>query len=153
MGMGGTPGDIGEVPMSQVKQRKGCRMSCDVSKAVKRLRLILQPLHRFIYVTAHSPTLPPLYPRHKSFYSSSVASSTSQAFHLRHSSFSNPCAAASTLQLILQPLRRFIYATAHSKALPPLHLSHRSFYNPSVASPTSQALHVLHLASRPRIEG
>ena len=38
---------------------------------------ILQPLHRFTYVTAHSPTLPPLYLRRSSFYSSSVASPTS----------------------------------------------------------------------------
>ena len=37
----------------------------------------LQPLHRFTYVTAHSPTLPPLYLRHSSFYSPSAALPTS----------------------------------------------------------------------------
>ena len=31
--MGGSPGDVGEVPMTEVKQRKGCRMSFDVDKA------------------------------------------------------------------------------------------------------------------------
>ena len=36
-GMGGSPGDVGEVPIMQVKQRKGCRMSCDVHKAVEGL--------------------------------------------------------------------------------------------------------------------
>ena len=56
-----------------------------------------------------------------------------------------------TSQLILQPFRRFMYATAHSTTLPPRHLRHRSFYNPSVASRTAQALDVLHLASRPCI--
>ena len=56
-------------------------------------------------------------------------------------------------QLILQPFRRFIYATAHSPTLPPLHLRHKSFYNPSVVSSTSQALHVLHLANHPCIGG
>ena len=52
-------------------------------------------------------------------------------------------------QLILQPFRRFIYVTAHSPTLPLLHLRHSSFSNPSFASPTSQALHLIHLASRP----
>ena len=27
---GGSPGDVGEVSVTYVKQRKGCRMSCDV---------------------------------------------------------------------------------------------------------------------------
>ena len=65
-------------------------MSCDVGKAAEELEnelwrrwsgsgvgeateglrsLILQPSHRFTYVTAHSPTLPRLYLRHSSFYS------------------------------------------------------------------------------------
>ena len=35
-------------------------------------------------------------------------------------------------------------------SLPLLHLRHSSFYNPCFASPTSQALHLIHLASRPR---
>ena len=58
-----------------------------------------------------------------------------------------------TSQVILQSFRRFNYATSHSTTLPPLHLCHRSCYNPSVVLPTSQALHVLHLASRPCIGG
>ena len=51
--------------------------------------------------------------------------------------------------LILQPFRRFTYGTAHSPTFPLLHLSHSLFSNPSFASPTSQALHLIHLASRP----
>ena len=47
-----------------------------------------------------------------------------------------------TLQLIVQPFRRFTYVTAHSPSLPLLHIRHSSFFNPSFASPTSQALHV-----------
>ena len=94
-----------------------------------RMSLILQCIHRFTYVSAHYPTLPPL--------------------HLRHSSFSDPSAASPTSQLILQPYRSFTYVTAHSPTLPPLHLRHSSFYNPSLASPTSHALHVRHLESRP----
>ena len=29
--------DVREVPMTEVKQRKGCRMSCDVDEAVEGL--------------------------------------------------------------------------------------------------------------------
>ena len=35
--MGGSPGDVVEVPMTSVKQRKGCRMSCDVGKEAERV--------------------------------------------------------------------------------------------------------------------
>ena len=35
--MGGSPGDVSEVPMTYVKQRKGCRMSCDVDEAAEGL--------------------------------------------------------------------------------------------------------------------
>ena len=35
--MGGSPGDVGEVPVTYVKQGKGCRMSCDVGEATKGL--------------------------------------------------------------------------------------------------------------------
>ena len=31
--------DVGEVPMTYVKQRKGCRMSCDVGKAAEGWRM------------------------------------------------------------------------------------------------------------------
>ena len=52
-------------------------------------------------------------------------------------------------ELILQPFRRFTYVTAHSPTLQLFHLRHSSFSNPSFASPTSQALHLIHMASRP----
>ena len=105
--------------------------------------LILQPFCHFTYVTTHSPTLPWLY--------------------LHHSSFSNPSVALHTSQLILQPFRGFTYIAAHSPTLPWLYQHHSSFSNPSVApptsqfilhpsfaTPTSQVLHLIHLASRPR---
>ena len=120
-------------------------MSCDVGEVKERLenelcydynyelcsfsnlsttsptsQLILQPFHRFTYVTAHSPTLPLL--------------------HLSHCSFSNLSVALPTSQLILQPFRCFTYVTAHSPTLPLLHLSHSSFSNLSVALPTSQLI-------------
>ena len=68
-------------------------------------------------------------------------------------SFSNLSVALPTSQLILQTSRRFIYVTAHSPTLPLLHLRHSSFSNPSFASPTSQAPHLIHLASCPRRTG
>ena len=83
-------------------------------------RLILQPLHGFTYVTAHSPTLPPLQLRHSSFYSPSVASPTSQLILQPFRRFIYP-------QLILQPFRRFTYVTCHSTTIPLLHLRHRHF--------------------------
>ena len=52
----------------------------------------------------------------------------------------------------LQPFCCFTYITAHSPTLPLLHLHHNSFSNPSFASPTSQALHLIHLASHPCIK-
>ena len=73
----------------------------------------------------------------------------SPLLHLRHSSFSNPSVALPMSQLILQPVRRFTYVTAHSPTLPLLHLRHSSFSNPSFAPPTPQALHLIHLASSP----
>ena len=57
--------------------------------------------------TAHSPSFPSL--------------------HLRHSSFPNPSLALPTSQLILQPIRCFIYVTAHSPTLLSLLLRHRIF--------------------------
>ena len=47
-------------------------------------QLILQPFRHFIYVTAHSPTLPLLYLRHSSFSNPSFASPTSQILYLIH---------------------------------------------------------------------
>ena len=115
------------------------------SVALPTSQLILQLFRHLTYVTAHSPTLPSLY--------------------VRHSSFSNPSVALPTSQLILQPFRHFTYVTSHSPTLPSLylrhsyseilpllHLRHSSFSNPWFASPTSQALHLIHLASRPWVE-
>ena len=111
-------------------------MSCDgkrssfsnLSVTSPTSQLILQPFRPFTYVTAHSPTL--------------------QLLH-ELCSFSNLSVTSPSSQLILQPFRRFIHVTAHSPILPLLHLRHRSFSNPSFASSTSQALHLIHLASRP----
>ena len=110
-----------------------CRMSCDVGKAVKVLENELwckwsdvrvgewaKLTDIEIYSKDHCPTIPSL--------------------HLRHNSFSNPSAASSTSQLILQPFCCFTYITGHSTTLPLLHLHHRSFYNPSAASPKSQVI-------------
>ena len=35
--MGGSPGDVGEVLVTYVKQRKSCTMSCDIGEAVEGL--------------------------------------------------------------------------------------------------------------------
>ena len=110
-----------------------------------------------------SPTFPSLYLCHSSFYNPSVAPPTSQfilqpfrcvgevmeRLENEHFSFSNLSVTSPISQLILQPFRRFTYVTAHSLTLLLLHLRHSSFSNPSFASPTSQALHLIHLASRP----
>ena len=64
-------------------------------------------------------------------------------------SFSNLSVTSPTSQLILQPFRCFTYITAHSPNLPLLHLCHSSFSNSSFASPTSQALHLIYVASHP----
>ena len=53
----------------------------------------------------------------------------------RKGSFSNLSVTSPTLQLILQPFRRFTYVTAHSPTLPLLHLRRGSFSNPSPGEP------------------
>ena len=100
---------VGDSVVTQVKRRKGWRMSCDVGEVTERLenklcslycrqlcsfsnlpvtsptsQLILQPFRCFTYVTAHSPTLPLLHLRHSSFSNPSFASPTSQALYLIH---------------------------------------------------------------------
>ena len=60
--------------------------------------LILEPFRHFIYITAHSPTLPSLC--------------------LRYSSFSNPSVASPTSQLVLQPFFRFSYVKCSSLTSP-----------------------------------
>ena len=144
-GMGGLPGDIHEVPMTKVKQRKGCRTSCDVGKAAEGLhkdifhenKLLcnkiykisksVQPLHRFSYVTAHFPNLPPLYLRHSSFSNPSVVSPTSQFILQPFFRFTYVTGSSPMSQLILQPFRRFTYFTGNSTTLLLLHLRHRHF--------------------------
>ena len=49
----------------------------NISVTSSTSQLILQPFRRFIYVTAHSPTIPSLYLRHSSCSNPSVASPTS----------------------------------------------------------------------------
>ena len=64
-------------------------------------------------------------------------------------SFSNLSVTSPTSQLILQPFRRFTYVPPHSPTIPLLDLGlrHSSLSNASFASPTSQALHLINLAS------
>ena len=139
-------------------------------------QLIPQPFHYFTYVTVHSGTLIELLLRQSSSLNSlgelcsfstpfrhftyvTTHSQTLPSLYLRHSSFPNPSVASPTSQFILQPLFRFSYVKAlhlihlasstHSPIFPSLHLRHNSFPNPSVTLPTSQALHLIHLASRP----
>ena len=92
-------------------------------------QLILQPFFHYTYITAHSPTLLPLYLHHSSFYNPSSTLLTSQLtlIHLCHSSFSNPSLALPTSQLILQALRCFTYVTVHSPTLLSPLLRHRIF--------------------------
>ena len=108
------------------------------SGALPTLQLTLESFRPFPYVTAQSPNV-----RRLTYVT--AHSPTFPSLHLRHSSFSNPCVALTTSQLILQPFRSFTYATAHSPTLPLLHLRHSSFSNLSFASPTSQALYLFHL--------
>ena len=161
--------NVGQVPMTWVKQRKGCRMSCDVGGASfsnsyiasPTSQLILQPFRRFTYVTAHStslpllhlrhrhftyvtahsPTLPPLYLRHSSIYSPSGVSPTSQALHLRHNSFSNPCAALPTSQLVLQPFRCFSYVIGTSRTSPGEPPMHRGMKKQAVVDQLFTAIY------------
>ena len=92
--------------------------------------------------SAHFPIYPSLHLRHNSFSNPSVALPTSQLILL-------PSVALPTSQLILQPFRCYTYVTAHSPTIPLLHLRHSSFSNRCFASATSQALHLIHLASHP----
>ena len=117
---------VGEWTVTQVKQRKGWRMSFDVGKATGwrmscdgKVGEWAELIDIEIYSRAHSPTFPSL--------------------HQRHSSFCTPPVALPTSQLILQPFRCFTNVTAYSPT-------------PSFASPASQALQFRHLASRPCYE-
>ena len=104
-------------------------------------QFILQPFFRFSYVTSSSLNSPgePLC----SFSNLSVTSPTSQLILQPFRRFTYV-----TIQFS-NPFRRFTYVTPHSPTLPLLHLRHSSFSNPSFVSPTPQALHLIHMASRP----
>ena len=77
----------GEPPMFVSPYDGSTDMLCsssNLSVTSPTSHLILQPFHRFTYVTAHSPTLPLLYLRHSSFSNPSFTYPTSHALHLRH---------------------------------------------------------------------
>ena len=149
--------------MSQLILPPFCRFTNITAHSTALPWLHLRHRH-FTYVTAHNTTLLPLHLCYSSFSNRSFASPTShfilQPFfrfsYVTSSSLNSPG------ELILQPFRhftyvtthsqpfrRFTYITAHSPTLLLLHQRHISFSNPSFASPTSQALHLIHLASRP----
>ena len=112
-GMGGSPGDIGEVPMTQVKQWKDC--SWDVGKAAEGL------------APPHSPTLTSLHLCHSSFSHPSAALPTSQLILQPFHGFTYVIGTSPTSQLIIQHFCRFTYVTAHSTTLPLFHLRHSHF--------------------------
>ena len=91
--MGDSPGDVGAVPVTYVKQRKNYKMSSDVGEAAEWLENELwyrwsdEGLENG--AEPHSPTLISL--------------------ELPHSSFSKSSAASHTSQLNLQTFRYFIY--------------------------------------------
>ena len=89
--------DVGEAKEEKVLWCM-CSSFSNLSVTSPTSQLILQPLRRFTYVTAHSPTLPLLHPRHSSFSSTFIASPTSQ--------------------FILQPFFRFSYVTRSSLTSP-----------------------------------
>ena len=103
--MGGSPGDVSEVPMTQALPHSLTLLqlhlrsssfsnpfvaSSNPSFASPTSQLIFQPFRCFTYVTAHFPTLQSLRLPHSSFFNPSVDSPMSQALHLRHLA-SSPC--------------------------------------------------------------
>ena len=120
--MGGSPGELSEELVTQEKQKKGWRMSCDVGEVTERLENEL--------CSAHSPTFPSIHLHHSSFSNPSVA-------YLRRSSFSNPSVASPTSQLFLQPYFRFSYFTGSSLTSQALQLRHRLFSYVTGSSLTS----------------
>ena len=136
-----------QVPMTQVKQQKGGRMSCDGGGASfsnphiasPMSQLILQSFCCFAYITAHATTLPLLHLHHRHFTYVTTHSTALLLLHLCHSHF----------MYITATFLHFTYVTTHSPTLPSLayspttpslHLRHNSFSNPSVALPTSQLI-------------
>ena len=116
--MGGSPGDVCEVPMTQVKQRKGCIISCDVGKAAERLEN---------KADSHSPTLTSLHLYHSSFFNPSAPLPTSQLILQPLRCFTYVIGTSPKSQLIILPFHCFTYVTGNSTNLQLLHLRHRHF--------------------------
>ena len=89
-------------------KRKGCRMSCHVSKAAEGLDN-------------------ELWRRWSDGKVGEWAELNTVLYTVEHSSFSNLSFSSPTSQLMLQPFRRFTYVTAHSPTLLSLLLRHRVF--------------------------
>ena len=109
------------------------------SAALPTSQLILQPFRCFTYVIGTSPTSQHILQHFRRFTYVTAQSTVLPLLHLRHSSFSNPSAASSTPQIILQ-----------SSAASP---TSQVILQPFRCFTTPQALHVFHLASRPCIGG
>ena len=122
--MGGSPGDVGEVPMMYVKQQNGCRTSCDVGKAAEGLENELWRRWSNVTVVEWAVTW---VERQKSWRMSCDVGEATKGWRMRLCLILQPFVASSTSQLILQPFRRFTYVTARSTTLPLLHLRHRHF--------------------------
>ena len=96
-----------------------------------------QPLHYFIYITAHSPTLLLLHLHNRHFTYITCTSPTSQALHLRRRHFTY-VTDTSSLSSARSPTFPSLHLHHNSSILPLLYLCHISFSNPSVASCRSQ---------------
>ena len=116
-------------------QRKGCRTSCDVSKAAEGLENELWRRWRDegLENEPHSPTLTLLHLLHSSFSNPSAA-------YPRHSSFSNPSAGLPTSQLVLQPFRCITYVIDASPMSQLILQPFRSFIYVTGHSTTSRCL-------------
>ena len=84
-----------------------------VASPTSLLILILQAFRHFTYVTAHSDS-----PSFPSLRLLTAHSPTLPSLYPRHNSFSNPSVASRTSQLILQPFFRFFYVTGFSLTSP-----------------------------------
>ena len=115
-------------------------MSCDVGKAAQGLEnelwrrwsdgkvgewalLNLQTFRHFTYVTAHFPSLPSLYLRHRSFSKPSFASPTSKALHIRYLA-SRPCISTTS---VIKFSQNIVADTDKNKALTDCHKCSSSF--------------------------
>ena len=92
----------------------------------------------------HSPTLTSFQLRHSSLSNPSAASTTSQVILEPFRCFTYVIGTSPTSQLILQPFRRFTYVLAHSTALPVLHLRQRYFTYVTAYSSTLPPLYLRH---------